>query len=110
MVKERLHVGSKTYLFLQDFIMATNPVTFFIRIFLPNAFQHLKNIDLDNYKSKERLQTKMEKAKLLISRYPLASTNKWIAENEKEALNWDYNAKNGSRTIYLSEELKGVEI
>jgi hypothetical protein len=72
---------------------------------------------LDNGQTKERLLTKMEKADLekwegfvlLISRYPLASTKKWIAENEKEALTWHFRVYNEKR-IYLSEELKVVPI
>jgi hypothetical protein len=70
---------------------------------------------LYNGKSKERLVTKMEKTgleewkMLLISRYPLASTKKWIEENEKEVLNWDFSAENG-RTIYLTDEMKVVPI
>jgi hypothetical protein len=94
--------------------MATDPVTFFIRINMPKAFPPLDNICLDNGKTKDRLLTKMEKAKvqdkdweevvLLISRYPLASAKKWIEEKEKEVLAWDSNAQNG--IIYLSEELE----
>jgi hypothetical protein len=99
--------------------MATDPVSFFIRIILPKTFQPLENICLDNYKTKQRLVTKMEEANpkfkkleelvLLISRYPLASTKKWIEENEKEVMNWDFRAQNGRR-IYLSRELKVVPI
>jgi hypothetical protein len=97
--------------------MATDPFTFFIQIILPEAFQPLEDICLDNGKTKERLQSKMEKVVLkysdgvvlLISRYPLGSTKKWIEENEKEILTWVYSATNG-RTIYLSDELKVVPI
>jgi hypothetical protein len=100
--------------------MATNPVTFFIRIILPEDFQLQEAICLDNYKQKERLLTKMEKVKvpipdeedweeivLLISRYPQASTKKLIEENEKEVLNWEFGA---DKTIYINEELKVVAI
>jgi hypothetical protein len=100
----------------QDFLMATDPVSFFIRIDLPKAFQPLEDICLNNGKTKERLLTKMEEAKLkeeedvvlFISRYPLGSTKKWIEENEKEVLAWDFT--NDDRIIYLSIELKVVVI
>jgi hypothetical protein len=85
---------------------------------VPKAFQPIQEICLENEKTKERLLTRMDKAKapdpdldeweevvLLISRYPLASNKKWIVENEKDALKWDFS---GYRTIYLSEDLKVV--
>jgi hypothetical protein len=101
-----------TYLFLQDFLKATDSVSYFIRIILPKSFQPQEDICLDNYKTKERLQTKMEEEKwkvgLLISRYPLTSTKKWIEENKK-VLAWNFNVLN-EKTIYLSEELKVVRI
>jgi hypothetical protein len=91
--------------------MATDPATFFIQITLPKAFQPQEDICLDNGKTKERLLTKMEEEKwkvvLLISRYPLASTKKWIVENEKEVLNWKVGA---DKTIYFSDELRVVAI
>jgi hypothetical protein len=97
--------------------MATNPVSFFIRIDLPKAFQQLEDICLDNGKTKERLLTKMDEVEvqdddwevvvLLISRYPLASTKKWIEENEKEVLDWEFST---DKTIHLSDELKVVPI
>jgi hypothetical protein len=110
-----------TYLFLQDFLMAINPVSFFIRILLPKAFQQLEDICLDNEKTKERVLTKMEEATmqekkwqgvmLLISRYPLASTKKWIVANEKEVLNLDFfEGYAHRRIIYLSDELNVVQI
>jgi hypothetical protein len=99
--------------------MATDPVSFFIRIRLPKALQPLEDICLDNGKTKERLLTKMEEVEvqeeeweevvLLISRCPLGSTKKWIEENEKEVLDFyfcDYHEK----TIYLSQGLKVVPI
>jgi hypothetical protein len=100
----------------QDFLMAKHPVTFFIRINLPKAYQPQEDICLVNDKTKERLQTKMEpipddweEVYLLISRYPLASTKKWIEENEKEVLVYDLN-EDKDRRIYLTEELKIVAI
>jgi hypothetical protein len=45
---------------------------------------------------------------LFISRYPLASTTKWIEENEKEVLAWDF--ADTDRAIYLTKELKVVAI
>jgi hypothetical protein len=85
--------------------MATDPVTFLIRIDLPKAFQPQEDICLDNGKTKERLEIIMEEEKwdvvLLISRCPLGSTKKWIEENEKEVLAWDFGAGN-SRKIYLT--------
>jgi hypothetical protein len=85
--------------------MATDPVAFFIKIALPKAFQPLEAICLDNDKTKERFQTKMENAnpkwdRLQISRHPLASKKKWIV------LGKEYYQK----TIYLTKELKVVEI
>jgi hypothetical protein len=98
--------------------MATNPVTFFIRINLPKAsFQpEEEHIFILRNHENEILMTKMEEANtpdweeweevaLLISRYPLGSTKKWIEENEKEALNWDFRADN-NRTISLTDVLK----
>jgi hypothetical protein len=84
--------------------MATDPVAFFIKIALPKAFQPLEAICLDNDKTKERFQTKMENAnpkwdRLQISRHPLASTNKWIAGKEYD-----------EKTIYLCKELEVVAI
>jgi hypothetical protein len=100
---------------LQDFLMATDPATFFIRITLPENFQPQEVISLDNDKTKERLVIKMEKAyleewEILISRYPQESTKKWIVENEIEVLNWEFSATKNGRTIYLSQELKVVAI
>jgi hypothetical protein len=42
--------------------MATDPVTFIIRIRVPKPFQPQEDISLENDKTKERLLTKMEKA------------------------------------------------
>jgi hypothetical protein len=98
----------------QDFQIATDPVSFFIRILLPKNFQPQKDICLNNGKTKEILLTKMEEGKvlswevfLLISRYPQASSKKWIEENEKEVLNWEFV---GDETIYLCKDLKVVGI
>jgi hypothetical protein len=44
--------------------MATDPVTFFIRIDLPKAFKPQENICLINDKTRERLMTKMEEVDL----------------------------------------------
>jgi hypothetical protein len=95
--------------------MATDPVSFFIRIKLQKALQPREAICLDNGKTKERLlMTKMEEARVqdkecdLISRCPLGSTKKWIEENEKEVLAWDF--RTNDRTIYLSDELNVVPI
>jgi hypothetical protein len=52
----------------------------------------------------------LEEWEILISRYPLESTKKWIVENEIEILNWEFSAKKNGRTIYLSQELKVVPI
>jgi hypothetical protein len=88
--------------------MATDPVTFLIRIVLPKAFQPLEAICLDNSKTKERFQTEIEKVDpnlekdkliLQISRYRLASTNKWSRGKEIS-----------EKKIYLSDELKVVPI
>jgi hypothetical protein len=91
-------------IFFQDFLMATDPVTFLIRIVLPKAFQLQEDICLDNGRTKERLKTEMEKADpnwdkaLLISRHPLASKKKWIVFGN------EYYGK----TIYLCNDLKFV--
>jgi hypothetical protein len=94
----------KTY-FLQDFLMATYPVTFSIQINLPKAFKPLEDICLDNDKTKERFLTKMKdeiwELVLHISRYPEASIKKRHVENEKEVLAW-------IGSIYLTEELQIV--
>jgi hypothetical protein len=102
--------------------MASDPATFFIRIFLQTDFQLPEDICfcLDNDKTDERLLTKTEvvpvpdynddskKVMLLISRYPRASTNKWIVANEKEVCN--FGDTNTNRKIWLSDALKGVAI
>jgi hypothetical protein len=96
--------------------MATDPATFFIRIRLPKDFQLPENICLDNDKTNERLLTKTEvipvpeckalkKVVLLISRYPLASTKKWIVANEKDVYNWNFYCTNTNRKICLPEKL-----
>jgi hypothetical protein len=99
---------------LQDFLMATHPATFLICIFLPKAFRPQEDLCLDNDKTKERLLTKMEesdfvewKVVLLISRYPQASTKKWIEENEKDVLILNLNE---TRRIYLSDNLEVAAI
>jgi hypothetical protein len=102
---------------LQDFLLATNPATIFIRIRLSNSFQLQEAICLDNDKTKERFVTKMEETGpkmekwgdvfLLISRYPLASTKKWIEENEKEVLAWEVSEVD-DRKISLTDELQIV--
>jgi hypothetical protein len=106
-VKAKLCLGSKIFVF-QDFLMATHPVSFLIRIILPKAFQPREDICLDNGKTKERLLTKMEKVdpsfeknkvRLQISRHPLASMNKWIVGKEYY-----------EKIIILSKELKFVPI
>jgi hypothetical protein len=89
--------------FFQDFLMASNPITFRIRIFLPKAFQPQEDICLDNDKTKERLLTEMTEADngngdqhvLQISR-SLASKKKWIGKRICQ------------KTIYLTKELKVV--
>jgi hypothetical protein len=101
--------------------MATNPVSFCIRIILPKGFQPEKDhiFILRNHEN-ERLMTQMEEVTipipdeddweevvLMILRYPLASTKKWIVENEKEVRNWEFGA---DKTIYLCSELKVVAI
>jgi hypothetical protein len=83
--------------------MSTDPVSFFIRIRLPKAFQLLEAICLDNNNTKERFQTEMVKVdpkwdRLQISRHPLASKKKWIVEGK------EYYEK----TIYLTNDLKVV--
>jgi hypothetical protein len=105
-VKAGLQIGSKIHILFQDFLMATGPATFLIRIDLPKAFKPLENICLINDKTKEKLMTKMEEADLkkwetfvlLISRHPLASKKIWIVN------------KTYSKRIYLSNELKFVPI
>jgi hypothetical protein len=96
-------------IFSPDFLMATDPATFLIRIILPKAFQSLEAICLDNDKTKERFQTKMEEAQenwekdklmLQISRYPLASTKKLIV----------FSKEYYEKTIDLTKELQIVPI
>jgi hypothetical protein len=93
----------------QDFLMATDPASFFIQINLPKAFQPQDGICLENGKTKERLLTEMEEAgpelqklgkiPMMITRYPLASTKKLIVSEEI------YEKK-----IYLTKELEVVAI
>jgi hypothetical protein len=92
--------------------MATDPVTFFVRIDLPQHFQLAEGTCLDNDKTEERLLTKTEVVNvavwedklnvLLISRYPRTSTKKWIVANEKEVFNWD-TRNSEDRNIRLNE-------
>jgi hypothetical protein len=96
--------------------MATDLATFFIRIHLLEDFKLQEDICLDNGKTNERLLTKTKvitdpdfdekEVLLLISRYPRASTNKWIVANEKEVFNWDIGTC--GRSIYLPEEMEVV--
>jgi hypothetical protein len=89
--------------------MASNPVTFFIRIILPKACQPPEGISLDNDKTKERLRSKMgkghpnlekcEKILLCISRIPLASTKILIGSKDLY-----------QKRIYLTKELTVVAI
>jgi hypothetical protein len=106
-----LRVGSKyKKIYLQDFVMATNPVTFFIQINFPKAFQPPEAICLDNEKTKERFQCeigeagpkwqKAGKIPFQISRYPIASTGKWIV----------FGKEYYEKTIYLTNELKVAPI
>jgi hypothetical protein len=112
-------------IFFQDFLRATHPITFFIRISLPKAsFQPEEEhiFTLRNDETNENLVTNMEEMRpfdqdgdkweqvvLLVSRYPLSSTKKWIEENKKEVLDYDFSQVN--RTIALdNEELKTVKI
>jgi hypothetical protein len=98
---------AQKYLTFQDFLMATDPATFLIRIIFLTAFQLKEDICLINEKTRERLMTKMVKANLekwetfvlLISRHPLASKNIWNVGKE-------YNEK----IINLSKELKVVPV
>jgi hypothetical protein len=81
--------------------MATDPVSYFIQIFLPEDFQLQEEICLDNGKTKERFVTKMEEddgVVLLISRCPLGSTKEWMGSG------------GNGRTICLTKELKVVPI
>jgi hypothetical protein len=74
---------------------------------LPKAFKPQENICLINDNTREGLMTKMEEADLekwetfvlLISRHPLASTNKWIVGKEYY-----------EKRIYLYNELEVVPI
>jgi hypothetical protein len=119
-LKQVIIVKAKHWLkniIFQDFLMATNPVTFFIRINLSEHFQLQEDICLDNDKTNERLLIKtkvvnvpdfdddnLKEVVLLISRSPLASTKKWILANEKEILNWDF--RTTALTIRLPRAFK----
>jgi hypothetical protein len=114
-LSKEIYKNTSVKCFLQDFLMATDPVTFFIRIILPKASRPQKGISVDNGKTNERLLTRMEDAEflawdevlMLISRYPQASTKEWIDENEKEVLEWFLI---DDRKICLTKELKIVSI
>jgi hypothetical protein len=86
--------------FLQDFLLATRPVSFFVRLQVPRAFP-VHDITLTNGQTKEKLVVKNAEARImetarsrhgiffvLISRYPTGAEKEWIEENEEEALNW----------------------
>jgi hypothetical protein len=86
--------------------MATNPATYFIRIYLPKLLQPLEVICLDNDKTKERLLTEMIEVNpngdvLEISRYPFASNKENLIVTKEEVF---------QKRIYLSKELKVVAI
>jgi hypothetical protein len=73
-----------------------------------------KDISLDNGKTKEKLDIKMVKPNaailwrnvkvLIFSRYPIGSAKKWIEDNEKEVLEWQFYEQ--QRGIYLDEDLQ----
>jgi WD40 repeat protein len=74
-------------------LKATQPASFFIRIVV-KRHDHRKNVFLENTKTKEKLVikaiSKHGDVLLLISRHPMDVTNAWIAQNQKEVLDWNF--------------------
>jgi hypothetical protein len=100
--------------------MATNPVSFFIRVYMAKEYFDLEKEDIEmsceNGKTKEKLLTKLQDMKvkpiklggektkrvlLLISRYPMGAGKQWIEENEREALDFDFSKQ--QRQIHFDD-------
>jgi hypothetical protein len=88
--------------------MATDPVTFFIKIVLPNTFQPQEGICLDNNKTNERLMTKMGKGHSNLEKCEKIVL--WISRNPLESKIWIGAKDLYQKRIYLTKELKVVAI
>jgi hypothetical protein len=86
--------------------MANNPISFFINTSI-NQNDNVEDITVENVKTTEILVIKTESGdrwkKLMISRYLLNATKKWIEANEKEISDWDPQKLN--RKINMDGEL-----
>jgi hypothetical protein len=105
---------------LQDFSMATRPVSFFVYVHAwDDGSVHWHNICLDNGQTKERLIINIIKTidhprrdpndfwkekLVLISQYPVGANQGWIEANEQEIVEWDYHKQN--RLIFFDYNLE----
>jgi hypothetical protein len=91
----------------QDFLEANHPVSFYIRLILPENFQ--QQISLENNKTNEKLVVKVKAGRLLISRHSSKAAKHKIEEEEKEISEWKSYGDNGPRRICLTRELSEEE-
>jgi hypothetical protein len=89
----------------QDFLEASNAVSFFISLEVPKNFQ--LEISLENNKTNEKLLVKTQAGKydsqrLLISRHSSKAAKNKIEEEEKEITEWE--CYDGPRRIHLTQE------
>jgi hypothetical protein len=97
----------------QDFLKATQPSSFVIRIVV-DWLDHRKDIYMQNDQTKEKLVIKRARSNgikidnedrlLLISRHPLDETDGWVRQNDTKALHWDFDSQ--MRQIRLSRSLE----
>jgi hypothetical protein len=97
----------------QDFLKATQPSSFVIRIVVDRG-DHREDICMQNDKTKEKLVIKRahsngikidnEDRLLLISRHPLDATDEWVRQNEARALHWDFGSQ--MRQIRLNRRVE----
>jgi hypothetical protein len=89
-------------LFSQEFGKAKLPVCFFIRLFV-RATVEWHDSSMENGETKEKLVVKKvttsepinHQQMVLISRYPLTASKRWIEANEREAIDWNFDKQNG---------------
>jgi hypothetical protein len=97
-------------------LAATSPISFFMKIFVDGNIDG-QDVSLDNTETNEKLLIKTinpdeDEPKgpgmLLFSRYPMEASKKWVKDNEKEILNWNFDKM--KRKIYLEGYLNRFEI
>jgi hypothetical protein len=87
-------------------LKATESASFFIRIVV-QCDDYSKGVSLENCQTKEKLVINSipndDDVLLLISRHPMDVTNEWIAQNQKELLDWNFDKV--GRQIRLNRSL-----